>query len=268
MREGQGRERLMTDELEVRVPPRLLFGGGFRDDEAAVRYGVCGIERMCQVLDLEDLRDIEVLDVGCGFAFTVALINRSLPVRRYVGIDVNEEMVEFLRGSVDDPRFEYYRLDAHNDMYNPDGKPLGETALPLESRKFDLICLFSVFTHLAPADYVMMLKLLRNYVKPDGRLFFSLYIDELTEEGHGLMDEIVRRGHKLGHATGKIDTFADLHPRRSLEWAVYSERYARELIDRTGWTALSLLPPQADPSSGATFVQHHFVCAPKSPKAS
>jgi SAM-dependent methyltransferase len=254
----------MTDELTLHAPPRLLFRGGFRDDDEAIRYGASGIEHMCRVLGLDDLGDTEVLDVGCGFSFTLALINRSLPVGRYVGVDVNEEMVEFLRGNVDDPRFEYYRMDTHNEMYNPNGEPLEKTTmLPFGPRQFDLICLFSVFTHLAPEDYVNMLEMLRNYVKPDGRLFFSLYIDELTEAGHGLMDGIVRRGHRLGHTAGKVDTYVDLHPVTSLEWAVYSERFARELIEGTGWTVLSLSPPEADPSNGVAFIQHHFVCVPE-----
>jgi hypothetical protein len=36
---------------------------------------------------------------------------------------------------------------------------------------------------------------------------------------------------------------------------VYSERYARELIEGTGWRVETLSPPEP-------FIQHHFVCAP------
>ena len=54
-----------------------------------------------------------------------------------------------------DSRFEFHHLPASNDLYNPDGTPLGEfERLPAELEAFDLICLFSVFTHLAPDDYV------------------------------------------------------------------------------------------------------------------
>jgi hypothetical protein len=43
-------------------------------------------------------------------------------------------------------------------------------------QQFDLICLFSVFTHLAPHDYVAMLRLLRRHATPDARLIFSLFV--------------------------------------------------------------------------------------------
>ncbi len=224
----------MTNETTLRMPQELLLRGGFKDDEAAVRYGVWGIEHMCQELGLEDLGD--------------------------VGVDVSEAIIEFLQRNVDDPRFEYQRINAHNEMYNPNGEPLSELVLPIGQRKFDLICLFSVFTHLAPHDFETMLRLLRAYVKPDGRLFFSVYIDELTEEGHGLMDKVALAAGD-SHV-GNIETFQDLNPEKPLDWAMYSERYARELIEATGWRALRLSPPATDPSSGRIFIQHHFVCAP------
>jgi len=44
---------------------------------------------------------------------------------------------------------------------------LSELTVPeIEGRRFDLICLFSVFTHMVPDDYIAMLRLLRRFVKP------------------------------------------------------------------------------------------------------
>src|SRR6266568_4104782 len=94
-------------------------------------------------------------------------------IGHYVGVDVSREVVDFLRSNVSDPRFEFFHLDAQNDRYNPTGQPLSDMTVPeIEGRRFDLICLFSVFTHLAPADYAAMLRLLRRFVKPGGRLFY------------------------------------------------------------------------------------------------
>jgi hypothetical protein len=49
--------------------------------------------------------------------------------------------------------------------------------------------------------------------------------------------------------------FRDLDPAHPLKWAVYSEEFARELIEGTGWKALTLSPPNV-------HIEHHFVCAP------
>jgi SAM-dependent methyltransferase len=140
-----------------------------------------------------------------------------------------------------------------------------DSKLPIDGRTFDVICLFSVFTHLAPHDYRTLLRLLRRYIKPDGRLFFTSYINELTEGGYGLMDgwakavsrmpppEFAKRMGK--NPQGSSRGFSDLDPGKPLKWALYSEQYARELIESSGWEVLSLSPPDV-------HIQHHFVCAP------
>jgi SAM-dependent methyltransferase len=260
----------MTSGHELHVPPRLRKTASASEQES-IESAKWLIEHMCEHLGIDDLGDSEVLDFGCGVKFTQALINHSLPIKSYVGIDVDREMVDFLQEHVDDPRFEYFHIDVRNEMYNPDGDALsGDVALPIEGRSFDVICLFSVFTHLAPDDARRLLVLLRRYVKPEGRLFFTLYVDELTEAGHGLMDRWAKvlaevppeqlKEHmkkNSGQAgVGTIETFMDLNPKRPLEWAVYSERYMRQLIDEAGWEALTLSPPDIR-------VQHHFVCAPR-----
>jgi SAM-dependent methyltransferase len=264
-RRARTAERHVTLAHKLHIPDE--FRRGATPESASDDVAVWLIEHMCSHLDLDNLGDSEVLDMGCGIKFTHALINRSLPIKRYVGIDVYKEMIDFLRENVDDPRFEYFHIDVHNERYNPDGDALSnDTRLPIGESRFDIISLFSVFTHLAPPDYRTMLRILRRYVKPDGRLFYTLYIDEDTEGGHGLMDVMrarIRRDapverivEALAAGTGRIDTFSDLNPADPLKWAVYSERYARELIDGTGWEAVTLSPPTNQ------YIQHHFVCAP------
>jgi SAM-dependent methyltransferase len=240
--------------MMLRVPVQFRRDARRGDEEASVRAAAWLLDYMCRRLGIKDLGQIEVLDVGCGVRFTQALLRHSLPVRRYVGIDVYRAMIEYLKQAVDDPRFEYHHLNAHNELYNPEGEPLAaDTALPVGSSSFDLICLFSVFTHMAPHDSESMLHILRRHIRPDGKLFFSLYIDELTEGGHGLMDGWAKR---LGESVvGTIDTFKDMDPKKPLRWAVYSERFVRELIEDAGWKVESLSPPE-------TFIQHHFICTP------
>ena len=250
-----------------RVPPKLRRGARRCDEVAELASAVWLIEHMCGHLGIDDLGASEVLDVGCGVKFTQALINHKLPIKRYVGIDVQPEMIRYLERHVGDPRFEYYHLDARNELYNPRGLQLSDTMpLPIDGQTFDIVCLFSVFTHLAPRDFGTMLKLVRRFAQPESRLFFTLYVDERTAGGHGLMDswsevlaqvppkDLERHLEKHPESAGPIKTFRDLDPTRPLNWAVYAEPYARELIEGTGWYAISLSPPDE-------YIQHHFVCA-------
>jgi SAM-dependent methyltransferase len=260
----------MASRGELHVPKNLLAAG--RDEGKAMESALWLLEHMREQLGLDDLGDTEVLDFGCGVRFSLALIDHGLPIKKYVGVDVSREVIDFLRGSVDDPRFEYFRINVHNEAYNPDGEILSEDLeLPINGRTFDLVCLFSVFTHLAPDDFRTMLKLLRRFVTTDGRLFFTLYLDESTEHGRGLMDrwwanaisklprEEVTRAMEKPRTTGARPTkaFIDLAPDTPLKWAVYSEPYARSLIEESGWKVLTLSPPDIN-----TYIQHHFTCAP------
>jgi SAM-dependent methyltransferase len=237
----------------LRVPKHLRRGARESEDES-IASAVTAIDHMCADLGLPDLAKSRVLDVGCGVRFTQAFLNETVPVQAYTGLDVYGEMIEFLTSSVDDPRFDYHTLDLYNARYNVSGAPLSaDTTFPIAEHAFDVVCLFSVFTHLEPSDAEAMLRVLHRYVAPDGRLFFTIYLDETTPGGHGLMDGIVRSAGP--DAAGTVATFRDLDPDRPLFWAVYAEDYARQLIAKTGWDALYLGRPNPE-------MQHHFVCAP------
>jgi SAM-dependent methyltransferase len=242
----------MTEELEI----PLEFRRGYLKTESVVRRSAFfSLNHMRARLGLDSFEGVEMLDVGCGTKFTQALLENEMPIGRYVGVDVFRDMIEFLRATVDDPRFEYHHADIHNARYNPAGAELTDDArLPFEAgQDFDLICLFSVFTHLEPRDYAAMLRLLRRYVKADGRLFYTLFIDEETEGGHGMMDAYKRRFGDA--AVGQTDAFQDLVPSDTLAYALYTREHALELIAGTGWEVLTVEPPNE-------HMQHQIICRP------
>ena len=252
--------------VEQLVVPSELCRNAIRDPQVALDGAVWLIEHMCEHLRVPDLGDVDVLDFGCGVRFTQAFLNRGVPVKQYIGVDVAPPVIEFLRSNVTDPRFEFHLIDAQNDLYNPNGVPLSDLRVPeLEGRQFDLACLFSVFTHLAPNDYVSMLRLLRRYVRPKGWLFYTLFINEQTDGGYGYIDALARA---LGASTdprvqevlvararegNEPPDFIDDDPTRPLLRALYSRKHAIELIERTGWDLVSVSPPDV-------YLQHHIVC--------
>ena len=196
------------------------------------------MELVVERLGLKDLSDVDVLDVGCGVRFTQALINRDIPIKSYTGVDVYRPLIDYLRREVDDPRFSFAHWDAHNAMYNATGTKLtSESSLPVAGT-FDVIWLFSVFTHLEPADAAAMLTILRRHVRPGGHLFFSAFLDDA------------------------VDSFEDRIPEHPLENAYYSERSLRALIVAKGWSVASL-----HPKSPEQFIQHYFICGPTPPDA-
>jgi ubiquinone/menaquinone biosynthesis C-methylase UbiE len=246
------------------IPPRLRRSA-ITEEEATVVGAVALLEQLCGLVGVDDLSHCDLLDVGCGVKFTQAILNHDIPIRSYTGVDVYGEMIEFLRANVDDPRFQYHRIDVRNELYNPDAPPMtAESDLGVADRTFDVICLYSVFTHLSPADYVTMLKILRRYIRPEGRLVYTLFVDELTDDGHGLVDFFQRTLSREGSdrpspevaaAVRQVVPFRDVDPSRPLTYALYSREHAYELIDGTGWEPQQLVPP-------TEHAQHIFVCRP------
>jgi hydroxymethyl cephem carbamoyltransferase len=202
---------------------------------AAIGSEQTGLQLIALALDrlgLEDLSDTDVLDVGCGVRFTQAILNSSIPIGTYTGVDVDADVIEFLNRNVDDPKFRFARWDVRNALYNPSGTTLSpDMSLPIEGR-FDVIWLFSVFTHLGPEDAAALLSVLRRYSRPHGRLLFSAELDH----------EAVR--------------FRDRIPEKPLLRAAYNPAYLRHLVRAGGWTVVADYPPVK------SLVRTQFVCRP------
>jgi SAM-dependent methyltransferase len=238
----------------LEVPLRFRRGRRQHDDEVAARSASFSLDYLRDHFGLDTLEATAMLDVGCGTKFTQCFIDNEIPIKRYVGLDVDRELIDFLRANVDDPRFEYHHVDFANARYNPGGRRMTEDAvLPIGGERFDLIVLFSVFTHLDPDDYRAMLELLRPHVEEGGRLLYTLFIDERSDGGHGLMDALAKR---LGEqAVGRVDRFKDLNPEKALVYAVYERAFAVELVEGTGWAIERVDPPNE-------HMQHQFTCRP------
>lgn len=178
--------------------------------------------------------DKDILDVGCGSRFTLAIINRQVPIKSYTGIEINKQIVDFFKHEVEaeDSRFHYAHWNVHNDMYNTDGIPMTQfTELPVPG-DFDLIWLFSVFTHLNPDDALALLKLMRAKIRPQGKLFFTT------------------------HTNRNIKNFEDKIEDKPLLRAFYHPDYLASLVQQAGWQVDSFHDKQGD-----SFVKSHFVCS-------
>jgi SAM-dependent methyltransferase len=245
----------VTNSPMLSVPSKLRRGGKKSDEWEYIDGGRDLLNYMSKALGLKDLGDSRVLDMGCGTKFTQAILNYNIPVGEYIGVDVYGEMIDFLRSSTDDPRFSFHHVDTHNDMYNPHGEKLSEnTAITIDEHSCDVICLFSVFTHLAPADYTNMLKLMRRFASDDAKLMYTLYLDEVTNNGHGLIEQIALEAGKPYQPSG--EPFRDAFPGKPLQWALYTRDYALELIQGSGWKVAEICLPNE-------CAQHHIICSPE-----
>ena len=220
--------------MQLIVPEELNRNAPVVRASGAENTGCEIISLVAERLKLATLVDCDVLDVGCGVRFTQAIINRQISIGSYTGIDTHKPLIDFLQSEVRDPRFAFAWWNVHNDQYNPVGEPMQSYEdIPVEGQ-YDVIWLFSVFTHLFPDDSDKLLRILRQHAHENTALVFTAFIleDVETFENRSRLPDI---------------------------YACYNENYMRSMIASAGWIVESLDPPNSE-----RYVQNLFVCRPVS----
>ena len=227
-------EAMLPDESsddEFDVPLKFRRGANKNNQKASIDSAVTMISEIAQELGIDDLSSASVLDIGCGVKFTQAFYGRKVPVKRYHGVEVNADMIEFLSSNVKDEKFSYKLIKAYNAFYHRAGKPLSaDSDIGVAGETFDVVCLFSVFTHLAPPDFRVMLELARKFISPTGTFIFTAFIDDTIP-----------------------DVFKDSDPSQPLLMALYKESTVREFAAAAGWSIKRIFLRR---------LQHWVVCKP------
>jgi SAM-dependent methyltransferase len=173
-----------ADEL---VPPKsMLFDGSSSPEEfIALGDGFCREILVKRVR----LRETEsMLDLGCGNGqISRALTQILATTGGYDGVDVHRESVAWLQNRYGaHPNFHFHHIDVHNAMYNPGGQQLPENfQLAFPSKRFDVVLLKSVFTHMLPPGVRAYLKEISRVLRPGGRAVISYFL--LNDESRRLM---------------------------------------------------------------------------------
>jgi 2-polyprenyl-3-methyl-5-hydroxy-6-metoxy-1,4-benzoquinol methylase len=141
--------------------------GGHATEEA---FYESGREKLETLIDLGLKPDSTLLDVGCGTGILIKHLDKYLTSpKNYVGTDLIQDAVEFCKKHY--PQFEFFK----NEM----------TSLPKLDRQFDMICLFSVFTHIYQKEMVKFLIEMKAYLKPDGCIVATAFINSTLSDYTG-----------------------------------------------------------------------------------
>jgi SAM-dependent methyltransferase/uncharacterized membrane protein YbhN (UPF0104 family) len=152
-------------------PPQLRFMG--ESDEEFIEIGEALVDSLERGAALRE--DSRVLDVGCGYGrLAHALLRRGFG-GRYLGLDVLEPHIEWCAANLGDNRFDFRRVDVTNERYNPGGR-LSPDDLDLGGEAFDVVALFSVFTHMWPEDVTASLRLIASALAPGGRAVATFFL--------------------------------------------------------------------------------------------
>lgn len=121
-----------------------------------------------------------VLEIGCGMGRGALPLCTYLNAdATYTGFDVMREAVEYCNANISTryPNFSFFHLDVENRMYNPNADSLVRSSrIPLGSEAVECCFLWSVFTHIRPADIAAYLTEICRVLKPGGYLTASFFI--------------------------------------------------------------------------------------------
>ena len=99
-----------------------------------------------------------ILDIGCGTG-RLGYAMRKEHTGKYIGTDILQDMLDYARDRIGRSDWRYLLSSA--------------PPIPLADASVDIICLFSVFTHLLDEDVFRYLIEIRRLLKPDGFAVFS-----------------------------------------------------------------------------------------------
>jgi SAM-dependent methyltransferase len=163
------------------VPNKSLRTGGeeFQDNRYFVQSARLEAERL--VANFELTSDSRVLDVGCGYGRLAIGLLDVIGKISYVGIDINHQAIHWCKKyiSKEHSDYEFIRLDVYNARYNPGGNIITEDFhFPFTNDQFDVLYLYSVFSHMMPEDIAIYLKELHRVLAKDGHAFFTAFVEE------------------------------------------------------------------------------------------
>ena len=113
-----------------------------------------------------------VFDFGCGcgrLARQLLQMKQGTP-RRYVGIDINREMIQWCQANLTpvNPTFQFFHHDVWSPGYGRGNSPKMAEPFPVEDGAFSLFFANSVFTHVYKEQAEYYLHEVARILRPDG----------------------------------------------------------------------------------------------------
>jgi SAM-dependent methyltransferase len=177
-RDRSGQLQWRISEHEDLLPPPLLMLE--EAEEVLEDWFAGGAEQATLARTLAEVRaSSTVLEIGCGLGRMAFALRRLIITGRYIGVDVVEEKIAFLRRTLGAraANFAFVHLDAHNGFYNPTGHLATlDIALPCSDGEVDAVVSMAVFTHLLPENVDRYVSEITRVLRPGGRALLSCYL--------------------------------------------------------------------------------------------
>lgn len=153
------------------------FGSGFVDTESTIVDIGCGCGRYAH-----HLRDYRYV----GYRFT----------GRYIGIDIDQEMLDWCSANFDAERFQFFHSTHANKSYKQEGTQT-KYKLPVLDESVDMVFSTSLLTHLLEPELMNYLEESQRALKPGKRMLMSCFCLDYPPPTYGGRHTF---SHKIGNA--------------------------------------------------------------------
>ncbi len=148
----------LYETVARRLPPTVCIGVGDYEEAGLIMLGV---------LLMEGLKpDVTLVDLGCG---TGRLAVQAIPWLktggRYIGIDISKTMLAHARKLIDEK--------VPSPLCSIELLHQTTPSFSLPDKTVDMVCAFSVFTHMEHEDSFRYLQGARRIIKDNGRFIYS-----------------------------------------------------------------------------------------------
>jgi SAM-dependent methyltransferase len=180
--------------------------------------------------------DSTIVDIGCGCGrYAHHLRDYRFGSERfsgkYVGIDIDEEMLDWCRRNFDSERFSFYRSNHDSRAYKAVEKPDAQYALPIADESADFVFSTSLFTHLLEKELV-------NYTQESYRVlkrdcWMAMYCFSMDHPPPTFGDR-----HTFGFRMGNAHVESMSVPEAAV---AYEEKFLLEMAREAGFRTAEML---------------------------
>ena len=155
-------------------------GNKFKDDEYFLNSAKAEAERLVEQTSL--CPQSRILDLGCGVGrLPLGIIAKGLQVGSYWGLDVDKRSICWCKEHIqlEHPKFQFLHTDVWSARYNPKGAILSATfRLPFDDQSFDIIYLYSVFSHMLTDDVRIYAGEFKRVLPLSGYVFLTAFVED------------------------------------------------------------------------------------------
>lgn len=170
--------------LRLPLPKGRLCTKEFRNNEFYIESAKNEVNKLIKHTGLNE--KMTILDIGSGQGrLAIGLLALLPKIHKYYGVDVSSSSIDWCKRNISDlhPNFKFVLTDIYNERYNKFGvsfcKPV---QLPFADNSFEVVFLYSVFTHMRSDDIIAYLADIKRVLRPRGKSLFTVFVELECED--------------------------------------------------------------------------------------